>query len=291
MALTATQLAAFAAVARHGSVHAAADALRVTQPSVSAGVAGLSRVLGMQLLERDGRGVRLTAAGRAFAPYADEALGLVQQGTRAAREALRPEAARVRLIAVATAGEFLAPAMLHAYRGVRPSTTVLLEVGNRRQVVDALRSRQADVGIGGRPPDRDIAGHPLIENDLVVVAARPVPDLASATWLLREEGSGTRATLETYIAEQGIAPADLLTLGSNGAIRQSLVLGLGVTLISRHAVAAELRSGVLRVVRAPGTPIHRPFHVLVARTPPPRPAVAELVSFLRSPAARAALAG
>ncbi len=290
MAVTVTQLAAFAAVVRHGSVQAAADELRVTQPSVSAAVSGLSRAIGAPLLERDGRGVRLTASGRAFAEYAEAAVGLIEQGRQAAAEARSPGTGRVRVIAVATAAEFLMPALLKAYRSVEPQATVLLEVGNRRQVVDALRQRRADIGIGGRAPARDLLAHRLADNDLVVVGSAAQRDLEALTWLLREQGSGTRATLEAYLEEQGIAPRELLTLGSNGAIRQALVLGLGVTMISRHAVAAELRSGALRVLDAPGTPLRRPFHVLVARDPPPRPAAARLAAFLHSRAAQAALA-
>lgn len=289
MALTVTQLSAFAAVARLGSVQAAADELRVTQPSVSAAVSGLSRAIGAPLLERDGRGVRLTPSGRAFAEYAEAAVGLIEQGRQAAADARTPGAGRVRVIAVATAAEFLTPALLKAYRAVEPQATVLLEVGNRRQVTEALRQRRADIGIGGRAPGRDLLAHRLSDNDLVVVGSAAQRDLEALTWLLREQGSGTRATLEAYLEEQGIVPRELLTLGSNGAIRQALVLGLGVTMISRHAVAAELRSGALRVLDAPGTPLRRPFHVLVARDPAPRPAAARLAAFLHSRAAQVAL--
>ena len=290
MSVTVTQLAAFAAVARHGSVQAAADELRVTQPSVSAAVAGLSRGIGAPLLERDGRGIRLTASGRAFAEYAETALGLIEQGRLAAADAAGSAAGRGRVIAVATAAEFLMPALLVAYRAADPRVTVLLEVGNRRQVVEALRRRRADVGIGGRAPAPDLVAHRLADNDLVVVSSGPA-DLRNATWLLREQGSGTRATLEAYLDQHAVVPRELLTLGSNGAIRQALVLGLGVTLISRHAVREELRTGALRVLDAPGTPLHRPFHVLVTRNPAPRPAAVRLATFLRSRAARAALAG
>jgi DNA-binding transcriptional LysR family regulator len=183
------------------------------------------------------------------------------------------------------------PALIAAYRAAEPQATVLLEVGNRRQVVDALRARRADVGVGGRAPAPDLVAHRLADNDLVVVANGPVRDLGAATWLLREQGSGTRATLEAYLEQRGILPRELLTLGSNGAIRQALVLGLGVSLISRHAVAAELRAGTLRVLEAPGTPLHRPFHVLTVRSPPPRPAAALLAGFLRSRTARELVAG
>ncbi|MGZ4430010.1 MAG: LysR family transcriptional regulator [Gaiellales bacterium] len=289
MSITITQLRSLLAVARTGSVHAAADRLFVTQPSVSAAVAALGRELGVDLVERAGRGVRLTAAGQAFVPYAESVLGMLDQGRQAASEAVRPEAARVRVIAVNTAGEYLMPALIQAYRREHPGTEVLLEIGNRREVVERLERRQADLGIAGRPRGRAVVGNPLVVNELIVVGREQVPDLSAATWLLREEGSGTRSTLEAYLAEHGMNPAERLTMGSNEAVKQALRLGLGVTLISQHAVAAELREGVLVRLPAPGTPLHRPFHLLLARGVVPRPAVRELAQFLRSDAAHAAL--
>jgi LysR family transcriptional regulator, low CO2-responsive transcriptional regulator len=290
MAVTITQLRALVAVAHEGSVQRASERLYVTQPSVSAAVAGLARELGAPLLERDGRGVRLTPAGEAFVPYAQQVLGALDQGRQAAAEAARPQVARVRVIAVNTAGEYLMPALIQAYRALEPATEVLLEIGNRRDVVERLDARRADIGIGGRPLERDLIGRPFLDNDLIVVARETPADLGTATWLLREEGSGTRATLEAYLTEHGIVPREQLTMGSNGAVLQAARIGLGVTLISAHAVAAELELGRLVRVPAPGTPIRRSFHVLLPRTPAPRPAVRRLVAFLHSDAARAAVA-
>src|SRR6266700_5088418 len=157
MAITLTQIRAFLAVKSAGSVHAAADQLLVSQPSVSAAVASLAGELGTALFERHGRGVRLTESGEAFAPYAAQALGLLEQGRSAAQEAARPEHSRIRLAAVNTAGEYLAPALIRAYRQVRPGTSILLEVGNRASLFERLESRRADIGIGGRPSGRALA--------------------------------------------------------------------------------------------------------------------------------------
>src|SRR3954471_20018939 len=112
VAITLTQLGAFLAVVRRGSVTAAAEELVVTQPSVSAAVAALERELGAKLTERDGRGLKPTAAGLAFAPYAEHVLGLLEQGGRAAREAVEDERRTLRVSAVATAGEHFAPLVI-----------------------------------------------------------------------------------------------------------------------------------------------------------------------------------
>lgn len=289
MAVTLTQLRAFLAVTRAGGVHEAARQLYVSQPSVSAALAALEREVGVELVERHGRGVRLTAAGEAYAPYAAEVLGLLEQGSHAAHEAERPRLARIRVVAVNTAGEYLMPPLLQAYRRLEPEAEVLLEIVNRRAMLERVESRQADLGVGGRPLGRSIVARPFLHNELVVVGREPVEDLAGSTWLLREEGSGTRAATEAFLEEQGIAPAETLTLGSNGAVKQALAIGLGVTLSSRHAVARELGRGQLVEIPAPGTPIVRPWFTHLARGVEPRPAVRRFIDFVHSAAARKAI--
>lgn len=289
MAVTLTQIRAFLAVCRTGSVHAAAGQLQVSQPSVSAAVAALARELGVTLFERHGRGVRPTEAAEAFAPYAAQLLGVLEQGRDAAREAARPESSVIRLVAVNTAGEYLVPPLLQAYRHLHPGVRVMLEVGNRATVFERLESRQADIGIGGRPPGGRLRGFPLLDNQLVVVAREIPADLAAAPWLLRGEGSGTRRATERLLLDLELDSPELLTLGSNGAIKQALAVGLGVTLISQHAVARELREGLLVQVPVAGTPLSRPWHVLFPPGGPPRPAVQMFSAFVRSDAARQAI--
>lgn len=294
MAVTLAQLRSFLAVRSAGSVHAAAGQLLVSQPTVSAAVAALGHELGVALVERHGRGVRTTESGEAFAPYAAQALGLIEQGRSAAQEAARPGRSRIKLAAVNTAGEYLAPALIRAYRQVRPETSILLEVGNRASVFERLESHRADIGLGGRPSGRALAGYPFLGNELIVVGREMPTDLASVPWLLRGEGSGTRLATERLLADLGLGSAqagapELLTLGSNGAIKQGLAVGLGITLIARLAVARELRDGILCEIPVPGTPLTRPWFVLLAATGPRRPAVTEFVEFLRSDQARRAI--
>jgi DNA-binding transcriptional LysR family regulator len=269
-----------------GAVRAAAGQLLVSQPSVSAAVASLARELGTALFERDGRGVRLTESGEAFAPYAAQVLGLLEQGRNAALEAAHPENSKIRLIAVNTAGEYLVPPLIRAYRQLQPGISILLEVGNRATAFERLQSRRADIGIGGRPPGRSLAGYPFLPNELLVVGREIPADLARTPWLLREEGSGTRLATERLLSDLDLGSPELLTLGSNGAVKQGLAAGLGVTLISRFAVARELRDGLLAEIGVPGTPLTRPWHVLFPLSGPQRPSVRAFGEFLRSERAR-----
>ena len=193
----------------------------------------------------------------------------------------------MRLAAVTTAGEHVLPGFLATFRAEYPEAGVSLEVGNRAHVWDLLEHREVDLAFGGRPPGSGrfatLATRP---NVLVLVAAAskepatgdvrevPLDRLRDQVLLLREPGSGTRSTAEELLDELGISPPTL-TLGSNGAIRESVLVGLGITLISRDAVARELDEGALeewRVVpdgasgdAVHAVPRHRAWH-LVARS-------------------------
>jgi len=293
VAITLTQLQAFLAVLRTGSVTAAADELIVTQSSVSAAVAALARELGAPLLERDGRGVRPTAAGAAFAPYATDVLGLLEQGRRAAAGAERT----LRIAAVTTSAESFVPGLMHAFAVAQPDVELTLAVGNRDEVLELLLTHAADVAVSGRPPrDPRIEALPLRPNEHVLIAApedplagaRVEPDaLAGRTWLLREPGSGTRAVNEAFLAAHGL-DARTLTVGSNGAIRQAARAGLGISFVSRDAVAAELEAGLLAAIDVAPGPAPRAWHVLRSRVGPLRPVVATFLEFLAQATSAAA---
>jgi DNA-binding transcriptional LysR family regulator len=301
MAVTLTQLIAFLTVVKRGSVTAAAEELVVTQPSVSAALAALERELGVQLTERAGRTLTPTAAGRAYLPYATDVIGLLQRGRRAAHEATGPSRRSLRVSAVTTAGEHLAPLLIQAFREHHPELDVSLDVGNRATVFQRLVDRRVDVAISGRvPADGRLRGEPFAENEIVLVTAADDPlarrrwvapeELGGRAWLLREVGSGTRAMCEEWLAGHGLAP-EILTLGSNGAIRQAARVGLGVALISRVAVALELEHGLLELIRVRGGLPERSWFVVRPAEGPADEAADRFVEFVHSVAARRALAG
>jgi DNA-binding transcriptional LysR family regulator len=281
------QLNTFLALARSGSVRGAAAALVVTEPAVSAAVGALQRDLGVDLVTRQGRGIVLTPAGETLARYAAELLGLRDQALREIRQVRA-----LRLAAVTTAGEYVVPPLLKAFRGERPDVQITLEVGNRATVFERLARREVDLAIGGQPPaGAGISGTPLLDYRLVVVAAsdHEVGDPADETWLLREQGSGTRATVERFLADNEIAPRSTMTLGSNGAIKQAVAVGLGITLLSNHAAGPELASGLLRRVQMEGAPLRRTWFVLQRDGGAELPEAAAFRAFCRSRAARAAV--
>jgi DNA-binding transcriptional LysR family regulator len=272
----------------------AAEELVVTQPSVSSAIAALSRELGCELFERAGRGIRLTDAGSAFRSYAEDVVGLLDDGRHAAREAAGVAALRMRIAAVTTAAESFVPPLMREFASRHPDVELTLDVGNREYVFERVLSHFADVAISGKPPaDERLVAEPLLENHIVCItgpddplaAAGPVQAsaLAHRPWLLREPGSGTRALGEQFLSEQGLSPKTL-TLGSNGAIKQAARAGLGVSLLSRAAVEAELRAGWLGEVALDDGPEPRPWFVLRSAVGPVRPAVATFIEFVRAEA-------
>jgi LysR family transcriptional regulator, low CO2-responsive transcriptional regulator len=292
VSVTQTQLRSFLAVVRTGSVSAAAVELVVTQPSVSAAVGALARELGVELLERDGRGVRPTPAGLEFAAYAADVVGLLDEGRRAARAAEASHGLRLRIAAVTTAAESFVPPLMQAFSVSHPEVGLSLEVGNRDSVLAIVLGHQADVAIAGRPPpDSRIASHAILVNELVLIAAAGDPlatgravapeELAGRRWLLREPGSGTRLVNEQFLASAGVA-AETLTLGSNGAIKQAARAGLGISFVSRDAVSHELESGVLGVIAVPAGPPARAWYAMYSTVGPARPVVGAFMEFIAS---------
>ena len=289
MAITVTQLRAFLAVIQGGSVTAAADALVVTQPSVSSALAGLGRELGCELFERAGRGIRLTEAGAAFAPYATDVIGLLERGAEAVREAEATTGRRLRLAAVTTAAESFVPPLMRSFIAEHPDVELSLDVGNRAYVFGRVMAHDADVAVSGTPAsDERLLAKPLWDNEIACITARddplaaggPVPAsaLADRPWLLRERGSGTRALVEQFLANRELAPRTL-TLGSNGAIRQAVRAGLGVSLLSRASVEGDLAFGWLAEIRLRDGVPARPWFVVQSAIGPVPPVVAAFVEF------------
>lgn len=271
--MTLTQLRTFLAIVETGSVHAAADQLFVTQSAVSASVTALQRSLGIQLVRRDGRGLRLTEAGAIYADYVRRMLGLLDEASTAAAAKADPERGLLRMAAVTTAGEQILPRLLASFRRLHPRIGIQLEVGNRERVRTLLERREVDLVLSGRPaPSREITVLGVRPHELIIVASKEAVHhngqhhllewADRQTWLLREQGSGTRDITDKFLATLELAhPPRTLTVGSNAAIRQAVIAGLGATLISRDAVSRELGDGSLVEVPLPGTPLPRDWHL------------------------------
>lgn len=270
---TNARLRALVEVADTGSVRGAAERLVVTESSISSALRALSNDIGITLVDRHGRGVRLTPAGLRYVEYARRILGLHDEAILAARGEADPENGSIRLAAVTSAGELLIPAALASFRAEHPGVVLHVEVAARSALWPMLSRHEVDLVFAGRPPEElrmKVRVRAVSPNTLIVVGCPEVVDgfvPGAATWLLREQGSGTRSTLMALLEDLDVTPPQLV-LGSHGAVVSAAVAGLGVTLVSRQAVQRELDSGALVELPVAGTPIKRPWHVVSQPTPP-----------------------
>lgn len=269
--LTLRQLRAFAAVARTGTVSGAADQLAVTPPAVSLQLRELERHLGCALVERGPGRFRPTTAGI-------EVLTAISRIERTIAEmsdvlaALKGDSGSVAVGAVNTAKYFV-PRILAAFKRLRPRAALVLRVGNREEIVAALERFEIDFAITGRPPEsfpleREVIGdHPHVviaapDHPLVGRPRLPLGALADETFLLRERGSSTRALVDALRAEAGIDANAGMELGSNETIKQVVMAGMGIALLSAHTIDAELRDGRLATLDIEGLPVMRRWYVI-----------------------------
>ena len=252
-----------------GSISAAADAHRITQPAASMRLRTLEKVLGIELLQRVRTGSQLTPAGRATVQWAGRVLAEVGELLSGA-EALRNDGgSQLRLAASLTVAEYLIPTWLRQLAANGGSVPVALEMGNTTHVVDLVTRGTVDLGFieGPRPPGQ-LRSKAIVEDELVVVvghnhpwARRRTPlsveALAAQPIIVREAGSGTRAILEEALARHGSRLHPLMELGSTTAIKAAVVAGAGPAALSELAVAQELRSGEMRAVACAGLHLGR----------------------------------
>lgn len=266
-AVTWGRMRTFLAVVDHGSVRAAAAVLHVTEPAVSAAVASLEKHLGTTMLAKDGRGVRVTDAGRVYAGYCRRVLGLLEEAEAAVRSA---ERGRLRIGAVSTASEYVIPPLLASFRRRFPEVDLSLSVRPRDELFAELGNHQTDLVVAGRPPrGSGLRTRARRANRLIVVGAPDLfPDPLTATWLLRGPGSGTRDTTLGLLTQLEASPP-LLTLGTHGAVVAAAREGLGVTLVHEDAVVEDLRRGGLAQLPVSRTPVDRPWHVATTDAPSP----------------------
>lgn len=275
MNATFRQLRLFLALADLGSVSAAARATHVTQPTASMQLRELADAVGLPLHEVIGKKVYLTAAGEALASTARAMVGewsLFEQQA-AAMKGLHQ--GRLRVAVVSTAKYFV-PRWLGAFCTAYPEVEIALEILNRDGVVQRLRRNQDDISIMSIPPkDLDIEQREFLPNPLVVVApsghplagrrAIPLAELAGERFILREPGSGTRMAAEAHFRAHAYTPQVRLALGSNEAIKQAVAGGMGLSVLSRHALAPEPAGEGLCLLDVEDFPIHASWYIVHLR--------------------------
>ena len=285
------QLAAIRSLARTRRINETAGQLGLTAPAVTLQLRQVEAQIGARLFDRTRAGLVPTEIGLAVIASAED----VQERLEALKDEVNAlisgSGGRVRLGAVSTA-KYFAPAMIAAFRKAHPGIEVRLLVGNRAETIERIRHREIDLVIMGRPPrDLPLQATGMGDHPFVIIAAPDHPlagrpaitkeHLASETFLLREKGSGTRSSLELYFADIPEKFDNLgVDMGSNESIKQAVMAGLGIALVSAHTIAAEVGQGWLSVLDAEGLPIIRQWYCITPATKSLSRSVAALRDFL-----------
>ena len=266
MNVTFRQLRLFLALAETGSVSKAAAATHVTQPTASAQLKEMTEAVGLPLHEVISRRVHLTDAGRQLAQTARAMLAEWEGFEQQVDQMKGLSRGRLRVAAVSTAKYFI-PRLIGSFCRLHPAIDVSLEVLNRDGVVARLRDNRDDIYIMSMPPELDLEDAVFMENPLVVIAARgaklgsslSLAQIKNQRFILREPGSGTRMATDRHFARRRFRPDVRLEFGSNEAIREAVAAGLGLGVISRHALQTAKD---VRVLDVEGFPISSRWHVV-----------------------------
>ena len=293
--VTVRQLQVFVEAAERLSLARTAERLGLTPSAVSFQVKQVELQTGFALFERVGRRVVLTDAGALLLRYARVVLRSLREADAAMTALGGTGGGRVRLGLVSTS-KYIVPHMIARFQASYPGVAVHLQEGNRSRVLQLLTEGGVDLAVMGQPPaDADVlaerfaphpsiiivpAGHKLAVAPSLPLHALPLDALAGEPFVMREDGSGTKAMTEAHFRAAGFRPRTAMVSSSNEMIKQAVMAGMGVALLSQHTCGLELALGLLAAPPVQGFPLMRSWFIVRRRTLPLLPVQARLRSFL-----------
>ncbi|MGH9598449.1 MAG: LysR substrate-binding domain-containing protein [Terracidiphilus sp.] len=289
------RLVVFRTVAAEMSFRKAAEELYLTQPAVSLQIKALEEDLGVQLFDRGGTHVKLTAAGHVLLEYAEQVHALLVRAEHEIGALSGDHAGRLALGASTTIAQYVLPRLLGEFCRENPRVYPTLISGNTEEIVEAIEKQKIALGcIEGPSRSRDVKTEPFLKDELVLIASTAhewaeraridCADLRTAPMLMRERGSGSRRVIEMALERHGVKRGALhvaMELDSTEAIKSAVEAGLGVGFVSRWAIAKDLRlDSSFRIVEVEGLRIERDFLVAYAAGPEPLGLALEFRRFL-----------
>ncbi|MGZ9587010.1 selenium metabolism-associated LysR family transcriptional regulator [Paenibacillus marinisediminis] len=273
------QLHIFYTVAAKGSFSAAAQALHMTQPAVTMQVQSLEEYFGTKLFHRSTKKLQLSDAGRTLLPFAQRSLDLVRETELAMTHFTNELQGRLQLGASLTIGEYVLPQVLGSFGLKHPKMVLRMQVMNTRQIVEGIRAHQLDLGLIEAPiSDADIEVESVMEDELMLIVPAnhrlagsevvTMSDLLDCSFVLREQGSGTRLVMEETLRQHGVDPSQIrvvMELGSSGAVKSAVEAGIGVTMLSPSAVRHERALKLVDALRVEGVSFTRQFYAVQLR--------------------------
>ena len=285
MHITLQQLRLFEAVSRLGSYTRAAEELCITQPAVSIQIKRLEEQVGLPLFEQVGKKSFPTTAGKTLYSASLDILNRVED-LKSSIEELKGEVKGALQMSVVTTAKYFLPNLLGAFLQQYPDVEPRLKFTNRARVIERLMNNEDDFVIMGQiPDDNNLEAYPFLNNILGIVAPADHPlankknitieELARQRFLIRETGSGTRYVFDQLMQKHGVEIEPYMELGSSEALKQAVMAGLGIAVLSLHSVQLERSVNKLTVLDVEGFPLKRRWYAvhlkgrklsLVART-------------------------
>ena len=289
---TLQQLRLFEAVARHRSFTRAAEAIHLSQPAVSIQIKRLEEQLGVPLFEQMGKKIYLTAAGKELAATCSELFERLD-AFEGRLETLRGEVAGTLNLAAVTTAKYFLPHYLGAFLRRYPQVVPQLKASNRARILERLDANEDDIYIMATLPENsDIEAHRFLTDELVLFAHPrhplvghkriPLEQLRRERFIARESGSGIRMTLERMLTEHGIQLEPYMELGSGEAIKQAVMAGIGVGVLSTFSLKLELEAGKLVLLDMEGLPLQRSWYAVHRRGKQLSPAAVKFIEFLQT---------
>jgi DNA-binding transcriptional LysR family regulator len=271
--LTFRQLETIREVARCGSMVKAAQVLCVTPAALTSRVKSLEEDLGLELFERFEGRLRLTEAGKEVVAAATRIDNVMSELLSTLHGRNGHLGGRVRIAFVVTA-KYFAPRLIAAFMEHHPQIDIRIYVGNRHSVIATLRDFEADIALMGRPPeDFAVTSEAIGPNPYIVIAPPDHPlaskslisktELSNQNFILREVGSATRSLFEYFFGDLPVQSDKVrIEITSNETVKQAVMAGLGLALISEHTVEVELATGRLVLLPVEGLPLLRDWYVM-----------------------------
>lgn len=284
--ITLQQLEAFAVLVEERSFSGAARRLLLSQPSLSKHIKNLEIFVDCGLITRSRDGVSLTEEGTILLGYARKILKLRDEAGDKIASLSDTASGHVSIGTSTIPSTYIIPALLKGLRALHPDITVHILSGDSGDVLEMVLNSRVEIGFIGRPAlDNRLLSEQVWDDELVLVTGEgsslkeggqlAVEDILDEPFILREKGSGTRAMLEDYLRKQGLPPLSRFRaaceLGSSEAVKEAVISGLGISILSIHAVKRELKSGLLRRIPLELPRITRSFYMITRKGFAPLP--------------------
>ncbi|MBN2467906.1 MAG: LysR family transcriptional regulator [Deltaproteobacteria bacterium] len=297
------QLEIFCKIIELGSFSKAAEALHLSQPTLTEHMKSLEDELGLILLDRLGKKIHSTKAGTILREYAQRILRLTREAEQKLRSIQGELKGDLTIGASTIPGEYILPPIIKRFRDDFPGIYVHLTIGDTKRIIDDTINCQVELGVvGAKVESMKLDYYPFVKDELVLAMPSGSPwgkaksvsmdDLTKIPFILREEGSGTRMIMEKALRDSGFAGARLnvvMTLGSTAAIVQAMKSGAGCSIVSRKAVQDYLHNDVIRTKPIAGITFSREFFIILRRGKVKSPLCEALFTFLLENARTASL--